>query len=180
MKTVLFAWELGGGLGHLYQFEPLARRLRARGYRLVYALRDLSQARALLGHASAELWQAPLWMAARRGDLAPISYAEMLMQFGYLERTALAQHLPAGAARSPAAQSCANGAVGGARLALSSRAVRYRFRCAAATASITGHALVAWDSRCTSARQRNTRAGHHQRPPRGRALRTAARAGRFV
>lgn len=89
LKTVLFAWELGGGLGHLYQFEPLARRLRARGYRLVYALRDLSQARALLGPTVAQLWQAPVWLAARRDDLAPVSYAEMLMQFGYLDSVAL-------------------------------------------------------------------------------------------
>ena len=59
-QTILFAWELGGGLGHLSPAIPLFRRLRDMGYRVVLAARDLSKARVLAGNHGVELLQAPI------------------------------------------------------------------------------------------------------------------------
>src|SRR5207247_8636282 len=42
MATVLFAWELGGGLGHMMQMAPLARALVRRGHRVYAALREVA------------------------------------------------------------------------------------------------------------------------------------------
>ena len=43
MATVLFAWELGGGLGHMMQMAPLARALVRRGHRVYTALREVAE-----------------------------------------------------------------------------------------------------------------------------------------
>src|SRR5438046_993118 len=59
MKTALFAWELGGGLGHLMQMEPLARHLARSGHRLVVALRRLAGADAFFANTGAAYFQAP-------------------------------------------------------------------------------------------------------------------------
>jgi hypothetical protein len=59
MATVLFAWELGGGLGHLMQMLPLAWGLR-REHRVVAVLRHLSPAAAeALCPLRAQVLQAP-------------------------------------------------------------------------------------------------------------------------
>jgi hypothetical protein len=39
-RTILFCWELGGGLGHLMQMLPLADDLVKSGHRVFVALRD--------------------------------------------------------------------------------------------------------------------------------------------
>ena len=90
MSTILFAWELGGGLGHLLQFAPLARALARSGHRIAFALKDLRLVRPLLGTLPLELWQAPQWLGGGRRDLRPVNYAELLMQFGYLDPHGLA------------------------------------------------------------------------------------------
>jgi hypothetical protein len=59
MATVLFTWELGGGLGHLATMAPVVRWLRERGHCVVAALRDLSRARQVLG-TEIDLYQAPV------------------------------------------------------------------------------------------------------------------------
>ena len=42
MATILFAWELGGGLGHLTVIKPLAEALRDQGHRVVIAVRNFA------------------------------------------------------------------------------------------------------------------------------------------
>lgn len=59
MATILLAWELGGGLGHLMQLRPLAEGLVQRGHRVYAALKDLSHAKSVFGD-SVVLLQAPL------------------------------------------------------------------------------------------------------------------------
>jgi UDP:flavonoid glycosyltransferase YjiC (YdhE family) len=49
MATILFTWELGGGLGHVLRFRSLAERLIARGHCVVAALRELKQAEIAFG-----------------------------------------------------------------------------------------------------------------------------------
>ena len=78
IKTVLLAWELGGGLGHLVQLRPLAQGLAQRGYRVVAALRDRSQAENIFGAGTASVLRAPIKV------LTPASYARLPMTFAHV------------------------------------------------------------------------------------------------
>jgi UDP:flavonoid glycosyltransferase YjiC (YdhE family) len=60
VKTVLFAWELGAGSGHLMNMRRLAERLRARGVRVVAAVTRLSAISALDGVID-EIHRMPHW-----------------------------------------------------------------------------------------------------------------------
>ncbi len=53
MSTILYAWELGGGLGHLLRSLPLARKLAGRGHRVIAALRELRRAGVMVDCSSA-------------------------------------------------------------------------------------------------------------------------------
>ena len=46
MPTVLYAWEMGTGLGHVMQFAQLARGLLKNGHRVVAIVKELKTARA--------------------------------------------------------------------------------------------------------------------------------------
>lgn len=85
----LFAWELGGGLGHTVPLSLLARPLLEAGHEVHLALLDLSTARAGLGelarHPGLHVWQAPSWPAPLLGHADSSSYAELLYRAGYLD-----------------------------------------------------------------------------------------------
>lgn len=49
MSRILFAWELGGGYGHLGPFRPIAEALLAQGHELTLAVRDVERAHAVFG-----------------------------------------------------------------------------------------------------------------------------------
>lgn len=86
MSRFLFAWELGGGLGHLGPLLPVARGLRARGHQVAFALRDLSGLAALDPAAELQALQAPVCIRNYPGLAEPpLNYAEVLMRYGYLE-----------------------------------------------------------------------------------------------
>src|SRR5438445_13046775 len=89
MSRILYAWELGTGYGHLGSVLPLAVRLRARGHEVVFARRDLTPPERFLGRRGFALLQAPVWLSERRGLDLPVSYAEMLANFGFLDRAGL-------------------------------------------------------------------------------------------
>lgn len=59
MATILFAWELGAGLGHINLMRPLAEGLRQRGHDVRLALRDLSRASELFDPTVFLFYQAP-------------------------------------------------------------------------------------------------------------------------
>ena len=63
MKTVLMAWELGGGLGHVMSLRRLARRLKPLNLRIIAAVKNL-QAAQLLRSEGVEVVQAPAWPSA--------------------------------------------------------------------------------------------------------------------
>jgi hypothetical protein len=83
-KTVLFAWELGGGLGHLMQMLPLARGLVRGGHRVAVALRHLSASAAeLFGRVGVTFLQAPF---RSKGPLVfprPENFAHLLANVGF-------------------------------------------------------------------------------------------------
>jgi UDP:flavonoid glycosyltransferase YjiC (YdhE family) len=62
-KTVLLAWELGGGMGHVTVLDRLARRLKHLDVRLVAALKDPALG-GLLTALGVEVVQAPPWPSA--------------------------------------------------------------------------------------------------------------------
>jgi UDP:flavonoid glycosyltransferase YjiC (YdhE family) len=67
LKTVLFAWELGIGRGHLEMIRLMAARLRARGFRTVAAIPDPAAATALRD-SCAEVMPAPAWPLASQTE----------------------------------------------------------------------------------------------------------------
>ncbi len=75
-ERVLFAWELGGNLGHVVPMLALAKALRERGHRCVFAMRDLSNA-LLVAKAGFAFFPAPARAAAPTARRYP-SYAAML------------------------------------------------------------------------------------------------------
>jgi hypothetical protein len=84
MKSVLIAWELGGGLGHLMQLAPLARELAARGHRVFAALRYLDRADGVFGRGVATLLAAPWVMTpVERQVTPPVNWAHILHNMGW-------------------------------------------------------------------------------------------------
>lgn len=89
MARILFAWELGGDYGHLARLLPVAQALKAGGHEVVFAVRDLLGAEAILAPHQIRCFQAPLWLGHVTRLPDPISYPEMLMRFGFLNARAL-------------------------------------------------------------------------------------------
>lgn len=93
MARIAFAWELGGGLGHIGKIAPIARRFTALGHEVTAVLRDAAKARTTLERLGVGVLDAP----ALRG-LRPIvghvdSYADMLLHQGWGDPAALAAML---------------------------------------------------------------------------------------
>ena len=59
MARILFAWEMGEGMGHLVPLRRVLAALVAEGHELIVAAVDLRSARAALGHIASSLVQAP-------------------------------------------------------------------------------------------------------------------------
>ena len=90
MKTVLFAWELGEGLGHVGPLLSVARELSAQGHRPVFAVRDVGS-RALVKDDGYAMLQAPVWLKpVPRGHLGVGSYADLLAVHGFADADGLA------------------------------------------------------------------------------------------
>jgi hypothetical protein len=90
----LFAWELGGGLGHTVPLSQIARPLLDAGHEVHLVLADLSSVRAGVGalatHPRLRLWQAPTWIPTTSGAQEPACYADLLARAGYLDSARLA------------------------------------------------------------------------------------------
>jgi UDP:flavonoid glycosyltransferase YjiC (YdhE family) len=86
VSRILFAWELGGGFGHLGPFLPIARRLIERGHEITLAVREVDRAAATFGALPVRVVQAPVCLK-NYGGLSdpPLNYAEILMRYGYLD-----------------------------------------------------------------------------------------------
>lgn len=90
MSTVLFAWELGRGIGHLTRHLELVRALLGRGHRVVMAVRDLAAAERIYGAEPVALLPAPFQSVPRADTLAGTeSYADILYNQGFGDAQAL-------------------------------------------------------------------------------------------
>lgn len=96
MAVFLYAWELGGELGHISKALPLALAAKARGHDIILALKDVSQAESMLAGHGITYLQAPLWLPRVKGIThSPFNYTEMLFQHGYLDACGLLSILKA-------------------------------------------------------------------------------------
>ncbi len=86
-KTVLCAWELGSGLGHVAGLRLIAKRLTEQGFRIVFAAPDVVHPLALLKQDGFPLVQAPIWPESLHDVNPPFrsagSYADILALHGY-------------------------------------------------------------------------------------------------
>jgi hypothetical protein len=90
MSTILLTWELGRGLGHLVNLQPLAEGLLRRGHRIVAALRDFSGVHRVLPVEGVEYLQAPVALGSQRPIESPASFAQILCNCGFADADALA------------------------------------------------------------------------------------------
>lgn len=84
MASILYAWEFGANLGHIGTFLPIARELRERGATVNWAVTQPHQAARLLPKAGFDWLQAPT-MPEQRREGPPLSYADILLRFGYAD-----------------------------------------------------------------------------------------------
>lgn len=89
MKT-LFAWEIGGNLGHIAKYLPLLRQLRQRGHELLFASKELELAQRLLAPEGIAHVQAPLVTRFTGRIREPASFADILAEIGFADADALA------------------------------------------------------------------------------------------
>src|SRR5271167_5123 len=84
MATALFAWELGGGLGHVMRILPLARHLSAAGHRVYLAARDVAGAHRAVGEDGIAVLPVPARMRnVSPGFAQPKSFAHVLHNIGF-------------------------------------------------------------------------------------------------
>ena len=82
VPRVMFAWELGGGQGHVRAFLPVAERLRDAGVDVVCAVRDLVAGKPFFD-AGFKTFPAPRVLYQLMRGLEAFSYAEILLRAGY-------------------------------------------------------------------------------------------------
>jgi hypothetical protein len=83
VATVLFTWELGGGLGHVLPMRPLAAELLRRGHVVFVALRDLTRCAVAFGHTAVCFVQAPYKPAGPTYVPRPQSHAHLMANVGF-------------------------------------------------------------------------------------------------
>jgi hypothetical protein len=83
MTTILLAWELGAGLGHVSRLLPIARALRERGFRVVAAVRDIAYAGAALSREGVECLQAPHYFGTSIAPIPSRTFAHILRNVGF-------------------------------------------------------------------------------------------------
>lgn len=82
MANIFYAWEFGANLGHIGAFLPLARSLRTRGHHVHWALASSTSAGRMLIREGFNWLQAPVCPEQPRQG-PPLSYADILLRFGY-------------------------------------------------------------------------------------------------
>ena len=83
MSRITFAWELGGGYGHINSFIPIAHQLFERGHSVSFLVKDLATAEALAGRYGFEAHQIPVHWQPDGKIPAAITYPQILLGCGF-------------------------------------------------------------------------------------------------
>lgn len=92
-RTVLFAWELGDGLGHVSRLIKIAERLRGQGVRCRFLVRNLELAGRAVQSAGFDVLQAPIARVEPiRGPdgTQPVTVGDILGAIGFASAERLA------------------------------------------------------------------------------------------
>lgn len=88
MASILYAWEFGANLGHVGAFMPLARSLRDQGHEVHWAVTQPASVGDFLAAQNFSCVAAPVIPELSRPG-PPLSYADILLRFGYADAKAL-------------------------------------------------------------------------------------------
>lgn len=84
MATILYTWELGGGLGHLARMVPIFKNLLNKGHRIVAAVKDLSRVERIFRDLDVTCLQAPVKTSKSSDRIKePRSHAHILHNSGF-------------------------------------------------------------------------------------------------
>lgn len=83
MSNILFTWELGGNLGHLWRHLPIARLLKQRGHKVLFAVKLLDESTAMVGEDGFPLVQAPVFSSPEAAARELLNYADILAANGF-------------------------------------------------------------------------------------------------
>ena len=91
MSRILFAWELGGNLGHIARDLPLALACRDAGHDVLFAVADLAVCSSIAKEFGLAFVQAPANRpkSLRQGQQNAINFADMLLRSGFADRDSL-------------------------------------------------------------------------------------------
>jgi UDP:flavonoid glycosyltransferase YjiC (YdhE family) len=91
MGRILFAWEMGGNLGHIARDLPLAIACREAGHEVLHAAKDLTACTEASRAFGIDFVQAPLMQAkpTRTGPSGALNFADLLWQTGFSDARAL-------------------------------------------------------------------------------------------
>src|ERR1043165_4605640 len=94
MGTILLAWELGAGLGHLVRLKPIAQGLLQKGHRVYAAIRDLASAQNVFPAGQVSVLQAPIQVRLSPNQIEkPFTFAHILHNFGFSDQKDLSGRL---------------------------------------------------------------------------------------
>jgi UDP:flavonoid glycosyltransferase YjiC (YdhE family) len=83
MPHVVFAWEIGSGLGHLTPIAALGEAFRRRGHRVTAIVPNVERSRRLLAPLGIEVVELPLHPAPPRAFPISINYTANLLRNGF-------------------------------------------------------------------------------------------------
>lgn len=86
MARILFGWEFGASLGHIYPLLRIADQLAERGHEPVFAARDVVMSQDVVRKAGYKMVQAPHWRNPPIPNIRSIptpSYADVLIRQGF-------------------------------------------------------------------------------------------------
>ena len=90
MATILITWELGASYGHVTRIRPVAESLIQRGHVVVFATREMKQAREVLADLDIVIVQAPYHNNRGKMIVKPtLAYADILRNCGFVNAPTL-------------------------------------------------------------------------------------------
>ncbi|MBF0526852.1 MAG: hypothetical protein HQK56_17345 [Deltaproteobacteria bacterium] len=95
MPRILFCWEIGGGLGHLFRILPLALEFRRRGHQVAAAIKSGSMGENLLRAHGIDVFSVTECRPPEKKFPLSQNYAQNLLRNGFWHRESLLSHLAA-------------------------------------------------------------------------------------